>query len=695
MKRNLMCILCYVLLCSSMITGCSVNGSRDEDIDTTSKLENPFDMEQMESEVEGKEVVGSYGFGIAGDRQDFIFDGQYVDIPVEWQNFANAIDVGIMLFVDGEPQEMFLKGEESESKTYLKKITLPEEKLITKTISFKPSVGRKGDKLKVHVTSMLNPSYLPNGEKETFDVQHSLLDVNPLNLEYKVDAERRNLNTAVVESEFMTDEIRSSLKIDDDQTNEVLLHSKGESSYENRSFKMRNDDKYLNLQLSAYGDELFEFKTTVFVNHEPIKTKFAGHDVDNYIFPIQKDYLSTADISVDKKYMGVDQNIIYAISVPIGENVDASWCLKESTRMIKFGEKADSQDEKKDLKEIVNNDMSEVDNKEFLDSVNGEEICSNLFSIIGVSNEKYMYVISDEGKLLCLNLEKREQMGSIQLSKKPTRFDKYELLDNGLAIVTKKPKSKDEIICNIYDECLNLKRSIDLNDLLESKIEINKSNVCVSEDGKSLIFTDNMDKSIYKCDIDSEKIDKIKSLEENDTILIWGKIFYDHGIVGIKTSIEEGGTRNNYIGMMDDEDAEIAIHKISEGINNQVGDIQIANGLLLAHDIAIFDDKYLSGSVVIIDSEGIKKLSLLDKREGERVSLSSDGKKIATCFAPDDEKYIIRIYDIDKQKMVQEIQGKKLKERSRVYMSLQSDKLFVLYGGHLKEYDVKTIIGSV
>lgn len=694
MKKNLMCILCYVLLCSSMITGCSSNGSSDEDAEVASKLENPFDMEQMESEVEGKEIVGNYGFGIASDRQELIFDGEYVDIPVEWQNFANAIDVGIMLFVDGEPQEIFLKGEESESKTYLKKIRLPEGKLVTKTISFRPSIGQKGDKLKVHVTSMLNPSYLPIGEKETFDVQHSLLDVNPMDLEYKVDAECRDLNTAVVEREFMTDEDRLSLKIDDDQTNQVLLHSKGEGRYENGSFKMRNDDKYLNLQLSAYGDELFEFKTTVFVNHEPIKTKFTGHDVDNYIFSIQKDYLSTADISVDKKYMDADKNIIYAISVPVGENVDASWCLKEPTRMIKFGEKAYSQEEKKELKETVNNDMREVDNKEFEDNVNGEEICSNLFSIIGVSNEKYMYAISDEGKLLCLNLKTREQIGSIQLSKKPTIFDKYELLDNGLAIVTKKPKSKDEIICNIYDECLNLKRAIDLSDLLENKnkIEINKRNVCVSEDGKSLIFTDIMSESIYKCDIDSEKIDKIKSLEENDT---WGKIFYDHGIVGIKTSIEENGTRNNYIGMMDDEDAEVAIHKISEGINNQVGDIQIAKGLLLAHDVAVLDEKYLSGSVVIIDSEGVKKLPLLDKREGERVSLSSDGKKIATCFAPDDEKYIIRIYDIDKQKMVQEIEGKKLKERSRLYMSLQSDKLFVLYGGHLREYDVKTIIGSV
>jgi hypothetical protein len=684
-----------VLLCSSIITGCSANESSDEDAEVASKLENPFDMEQMESEVEGKEVVGNYGFGIAGDRQELIFDGEYVDIPVEWQNFAKAIDVGIMLFVDGEPQEIFLKGEESESKTYLKKITLPEEKLITKTISFRPSVGRKGDKLKVHVTSMLNPSYLPTGEKETFDVQHSLLDVNPIDLEYKVDAECRDLNTAVVESEFMTDEDRLSLKIDDDQTNQVLLHSKGESRYENRSFKMKNDDKYLNLQLSAYGDELFEFKTTVFVNHEPIKTKFAGYDVDNYIFSIQKDYLSTADISVDKKYMDADQNIIYAISVPVGENVDASWCLKEPTRVIKFGEKADSQEEKKELKEIVNKDMREVDNKEFEDNGSGEEICSNLFSIIGVSNEKYMYAISDEGKLLCLNLETREQMGSMQLSKKTTIFDKYELLDNGLAIVTKKPKSENKIICNIYDESLNLKREIDLNDLLEKEIEIDERNVCVLEDGKSLIFTDSTDKSIYICDIDSGKIDKMKSLEEKDTILNLGRIVYDHGIVGIKTSIEEGGKRNNYIGMMNDKNAEIIINEISEGEDYQVGDIQIANGLLLAHDVAVFDDKYLSGRVEIIDSEGVKKLLLLDKREGERVSLSSDGKKIATCFAPDDEKYIIRIYDIDKQKMVQEIEGKKLKERSRLYMSLQSDKLFVLYGGHLREYDVKTIMGSV
>lgn len=686
-------ILFCIMFCVSFITSCKSDEMKIEDTKTTSKLENPFQIEKLKKEV-GTEIIGRYGYGCVNPEERYIYDGEEVTIPIKWNNIENELEVGVMLFVDGEPQEILFKENKDEDKKYLKSIKLPESSSVIKTIKFKPNVGKAGDVLKINIVSMLNPSYLPIEDKETFNVNHSLLDLEPIELEYKVDSENQKTNTMIVSNSFMTEENRSSLKIEEDPFNQILIHSKGESRYENGSLLMGNEDKDLNLKLSAFGDELSEFKTTVFVNHEPVISKCDGEYYNNYKLSIQKDYLASIDFSIDKKYMKSNNNFIYAISIPVGKNSEIQICLKECTRLIKFDKDISN---KSELKNIIEKDDS---NRTFEETTGMDEqiektIFSNLFSIVGSDDENLIYAISYDNELVCLDLNKHEKIGILKLDGKKMHLYKYMIFDDGLAIAIKNNDNKENrsTICRFYDSKLNYKNEIDLSKIANSKLSTN--NLCISEDGKKIIFIDDRGKSIYSYNIEFKKKELLKTLENNDLISRFNEIEYKNNIIGFKTSEGKDGKRTNYIGKINTQNSEMSILEFSKGIDHQIGDIQIANGLLLFHDINICNSNDFSGNAVLGSKDGFELFKLKNKDESGYVCLSNDGKKIATYCDKNKKELFIRVYDIEKKELIYEISLDKIEGRQKLDMNLQSDKLFVVYGKSLREYDLKNMIGSV
>lgn len=686
-KRRVAGIVILIVVCASILTGCTKNKKTDEketlDSVSSHNVENPFELSEDDESISSILTVASYGYGILDRKERYVYEGNLMEIPIEVNNREDSIEVGIMIFIDGIPQRFSFKEDEKLLEEYVKAIELPKKSKIIKTAVFTPTVGKKGDVLKLHVTSLLNPSYIPEGESRSFNVNHSLLDILPVELEYKADSKSLDYKENFIESIIMSEEARSDLQIREEPFNDIQLHDDNAGRYNSLPCIPYIEGSDLNLKISAYGVDTCKYRTTIFVNHLPIKTLYSNDYYDYYDVSVQKDYLARIDFTINHDEISEKNNFIYAISVPLKEDANVNGCLKTSTKLLLPKEEVelllnkDKKLEEQKIKEEQETHKENISSEESYDS--------SLFSFIGISKDNILYGLSKSNEVVSIDITAEQIIGRLSLEEQNLNLINYSILDNGIAIASYENKKPS---CRFYDSSMNLKKTVDIESLLSSEKPLQIRDFWVSRDGERFIYTADNDKSLYTCKVDLTDIKIIKEMEVDDRGPSGlGLTAYGDGIIGFRTSKEIDNKRINFVGTINEDGTGYEAHKLTEGIDQQIGGTQISKNTVLWHDVNVVDLDTSSGIVLVKYNDELKKIKVEDRAESNHVILSNDGKNFATYLVNSNKSTaVIKVYDISEEKVLFQIEENLIEGTSKVEIALTTDTLVVLCGEGIKKY---------
>ena len=162
----------YKKILLSILTVCLIAGCSNK------KEEQESNSENVSSDMfgEGNFSTGSIGHGytevIDNEKKVFKYDGNEIVVPYKVlasENDGNELKVGFYVFINGVPQEYSIKSKDSKKsnieKKYLHEFTLKDNTEEEFEFHLKPTIGKAGDQLCIHIGSVFNPSYKPTKKK--------------------------------------------------------------------------------------------------------------------------------------------------------------------------------------------------------------------------------------------------------------------------------------------------------------------------------------------------------------------------------------------------------------------------------------------------------------------------------------------------------------------------------------------------
>lgn len=324
-------VLLLIMFISLMLSACSNhNQLHTSNTIIHEEISNSTNTNLLNNGTAQTKEIGAYGIGIHNRQNIYIYDGNNVEIPIELTNSSIPIEVGIMVYIDGIPQSIYLKESNNNTKQYIKTIKLDDEGTFIKTAIVKPNIGKADDILNLHVITMFNPSYLPIGVNKNFGFYHNILDPFPIKLKYTVDAlDNTSLHIKAIKPHLISDNIRKAFQFEDNNiSNGIRLYYDNPAKRGIKPYLVYDEDNNIDLNLSLYGNTLATYRTTIFVNHIPVKTY---ENIDFFDMTTQDKNISTTKFSIGSISLN---SFIYAITVPIGNDIKELQCLKTNTFML-------------------------------------------------------------------------------------------------------------------------------------------------------------------------------------------------------------------------------------------------------------------------------------------------------------------------------------------------------------------------
>lgn len=302
----------------STSTNSSINFSKD-----TSK-----DVSSLFSEETGKRSLGMFSFGIVTDSSEmqvYQYKGKEMHIPFKVKGMDKKVisDFGLMVFVDGiaQPYKIQKKNGAIGEEKYMQKFSLKYEETEFFDIVFTPVTGKKGSKVGVVMATILKPDFMPeNKEKANYGAYHSLNAILPQEIQFECEPLIQKEPIGFKESKL--EEIPQTIKdkskfiqntdsIDslDEGVNIDLISMEGDT----KLFNAKN--KKVKLKLVLYGGIEAAYRTTIFVNHIPVKVMGA----DYIETKTKKGKMTTVEFELDTSNYN-ELNTIYSITVPSGKD---------------------------------------------------------------------------------------------------------------------------------------------------------------------------------------------------------------------------------------------------------------------------------------------------------------------------------------------------------------------------------------
>lgn len=94
-----------------------------------------------------------FGQGFSDDNiTEFVYDGNPLVIPYEYENKATEFDTGIVIFINGIIQKY--STDDSNEEKYIHIFHVPKESQVTMNLYVQPNVGINGDTLNIHIGSI-------------------------------------------------------------------------------------------------------------------------------------------------------------------------------------------------------------------------------------------------------------------------------------------------------------------------------------------------------------------------------------------------------------------------------------------------------------------------------------------------------------------------------------------------------------
>lgn len=280
-----------------------------------------------------------------GDILPFQYEGEKFSLDYKVQAEGRGESIGFLLFIDGISQPYTV--EDNNEYEYCHIFKMDDVKSTEFTFNFFPVEGKEGDTLSLTVVSIYNPSFQPDmKDTSSYGWYHSILE-NKYLLHFDTNVEQKDMVNNPL-SELLADLKISSEKITEDflknkltkygwddvamerlnQNVYYLVEYNGTQLFDN--LKIRKDEN-LHITYKICGAAGIEYKTTFFVDHQPISIDAVSSSETR----LTKGDVWIIDAIIDVSKLS-DFSTFYVVSVPtntIDNNVNA-FVLKSKSLLL-------------------------------------------------------------------------------------------------------------------------------------------------------------------------------------------------------------------------------------------------------------------------------------------------------------------------------------------------------------------------
>ncbi|MBU3129924.1 hypothetical protein LGL55_19570 [Clostridium tagluense] len=334
-------VLCSSIIITSLLaSGCTSNYKKNVPINNknTESSVNPFDLNDEKSDVQA-----AFGFGPVNPVDELSYTGAPIQQEYFYDNVGGAdCNLGFMIFIDGIAQSYKINGENTEE--IMHKFDVKKKSKIMFKASFKPNIGKKGDKLGLYVTTIVNPKHVPSVKSPDFGNNLALSQVLPVNLKYVESANNSQLK---VYDKYLMQNVTEKIKnqyLSADESNKgkyvsnqaSLFYLKYNGDYKGSKIELKKTSK-LSLTLEGLcGPNDGKYRTTIYIDNKPVKTI----DGKDYLeMQLKKGMLSKQNFDVDiNGITGI--HVLYTISVPQGNDYSilTNPIVESSCKLLVIGE---------------------------------------------------------------------------------------------------------------------------------------------------------------------------------------------------------------------------------------------------------------------------------------------------------------------------------------------------------------------
>lgn len=317
-------MMLYCSGCDNSKIGLKETGSNTQGIE--SSVSNPFEGNN-ETEILGTLSHSPTEFKTDGNANvlPFEYNGGEFELKYEVKAEGKAKNLGFLIFVDGVAQPY--KTDTKSDFKYMHYFELENDnEPLALTFKFIPVTGKKGDTIPLNVVSIYNAQFMPDLKKTSgYGGYHSELS-SILQLRYNSDApsvipedypQNKTISTIEERKDGITEDflkIESQKYMGEAINNEMDINVFNTTYYNDKEEIGKiayRKEKPLKVKYCLYGAPGIEYKTTFFINHQPIsKDEIMSHKTT-----LEKGMLSIIEFDIDVSKLD-ELNTFYIISVP-------------------------------------------------------------------------------------------------------------------------------------------------------------------------------------------------------------------------------------------------------------------------------------------------------------------------------------------------------------------------------------------
>nr|WP_275444069.1 beta-glucanase/beta-glucan synthetase [Lysinibacillus fusiformis] len=310
------------------ISGCSNYKTKDKEATAESNVnQNPFEVDGKETDIMGS-MEHAFVNPEVNEHDEMLplrYDGGELKIEYSVKASGNAKNVGFLVFVDGIPQPYKFNTSQA-SYEYMHILNLEEDdKNMPFTFVFTPVTGKKGDSLDLSITSVYNPSFIPDmKETSSYGGYHTTLE-SSRSLVFKKNAEAfdhttisrngyiRNINiTSEPVTQQMLDTYSDMEKLNLEALDKRVfsqLYFDGKVKHDNIKI---NDKGTVHVSFKIFGHPGVKYQNTFFMNHEVL----ANDDGTSFETTLTKGDVAVIDLDINLEKLD-DFSTFYVVSVPL------------------------------------------------------------------------------------------------------------------------------------------------------------------------------------------------------------------------------------------------------------------------------------------------------------------------------------------------------------------------------------------
>ncbi|MEN6315445.1 MAG: hypothetical protein ABFD25_14510 [Clostridiaceae bacterium] len=610
--------------------------------------------------------LGAFSFGIVSDnnsKQIYEYNGNELHIPFNVMGLDEnaSSDFGLMVFVDGlsQPYKIAKKNGEATEAQYMHKFYLNNKETQEFDIVFTPVTGKKGERVGVVFSAILNPDFMPQSEHRTsYGIYHSLSATLAQEIYFQCTPINKNerLKYSLYEAEDIPQEIIDKLKGTKLSNNYNPLDSNFVtelSSQDKEAGVLKANNGKVKFEFHIYGGQEATYRTIFFIDHKPVSIMGA----DYLETRTKKEKMCSAEIELDIKSLN-RLSTLYAITTPAGKDYMAVSVFPIKTRSTLLVNDMAINEESNQAGIEGNKNITVTDSADKVSDIENPE-GGSLWQNVSYDYETNCLVLSD-GKTN--TIIKKIPFEENSYAQKTYKFDKGYVVqvayaDKPVKIVKDQygysityPKTINRCILRVYDGYLNLKKEMDIFSEMPEELLGAMAYSAVSGDGEKIVWA--YLQKLYICEVPSGKIKKVK--DEADNQVFFSQICYAKDnksifFAGSSTQTNEGDC---VYGLIDPDNKNMTLH-VEEKYHP--GYIRVTAGYAWLCDNVKPISGTAGGRVPILDLQTKKAFTMkVDGAESAHAIITEDGKYLLAVKEKTADSYRIRQYSLATGEMVNE-----------------------------------------